>query len=54
MKRKRVLSPAETPVDILLRAVAASRRAQGLPWPPVRRDGHSRTGVGGGAPEEAG
>lgn len=42
----------ETPVDVLMRAVAARRRAGGLPWPPIRNDGHSGSRAVNRAAEE--
>lgn len=50
-RRRRLTEVAETPVDALIRAVAARRRAAGMPWPPVRNDGHSKSEVTTDAPE---
>lgn len=52
-RKKQKLEVRETPVDILLRAVEAQRRASGMPWPPIRNDGHSVSGVTADAAQDA-
>lgn len=54
MRRKRLVIDGETPVDILLRQVAARFRAQGLEWPPRARSRRPVEEVDSGAAEEAG